>query len=50
MDYFEFGAREEAKSLLASTQSLVALEGWIETSQVASLRLLAKKVLVLESY
>ena len=28
----------EAKSLLASTQSLVALEGWIETSQVASLR------------
>ena len=39
MDYLlSSGAREEAKSLLASTQSLVALEGWIETSQVASLR------------
>ena len=39
MDYLlSLGAREEAKSLLASTQSLVALEGWIETSQVASLR------------
>ena len=39
MDYLlSSGAREEAKSLLASTQSLVALAGWIETSQVASLR------------
>lgn len=39
LDYLlSLGAREEAKSLLASTQSLVALEGWIETSQVASLR------------
>ena len=37
MDYLlSLGAREEAKSLLASTQSLVALEGWIETAQVAS--------------
>ena len=39
MDYLlSLGAREEAKSLLASTQSLVALEGWIETAKVASLR------------
>ena len=39
MDYLlSSGAREEAKSLLASTQSLVALEGWIETYQVGSLR------------
>ena len=51
MDYLlSSGAREEAKSL-ASTQSLVALEGWIETSQVAPhCETSCKKVLVLGSY
>ena len=39
LDYvLSLGAREEAKGSLASTAHLVALEGWIETSQLEALK------------